>query len=78
MNINTEYVLHNQTKTHTLPTEWVSTIRRKFFVVDFGGNMDRRYSEGNKENHELRLNIVTDTVYVPLTGLALPSAVVHP
>jgi len=40
--------------------------------------MDRRYSEGNKENHELRLNIVTDTVYVPLTGLALPSAVVHP
>lgn len=63
LNINTEYVLHYEIKTHSLPTEWVSTTRRKFFVVDFGGNMDRRYSEGNKENQELRLNIVTDTVH---------------
>jgi hypothetical protein len=25
LNINTEYVLHNQTKTHSLTTEWVTT-----------------------------------------------------
>jgi len=40
--------------------------------------MDGRYSEGNKENHELRGNIVTETVDAPLTGLAMPSAVGHP
>jgi hypothetical protein len=78
LNINTEYDLHNQIKTHSLTTEWVSTTRRKFFVVGFGGNMDRRYSEGNKENHELRVNIVTETVHGPLTELALLSAVGHP
>ena len=33
-----------------------------FFVLDFGGNMGRRYSVGNKETHELRVNIVTETV----------------
>jgi len=53
LNINTGYVLHNQIKTHSLTTEWVSTTRRKFFVVDFSGNMDRRSSECNKENYEM-------------------------
>ena len=77
-NINAEYVPHYQIKPHSLTTEWVSTTRRKFFVVDFGGNMDRRYSEVNKKNHELRVNIVTGTAHGPLTELALPSAVGHP
>jgi hypothetical protein len=47
---------------HSLAKEWVSTTRRKMCVVDFGGNTDRRNSEGNKENHELRVNNVTEIV----------------
>jgi hypothetical protein len=59
-NINTEYVLHNQIKKHSLAT---------------GGLSNTRYSDRNNENHELRVNIVTQTALAPLrrTGTAIVS-----